>query len=158
MLLRLMLWWLSSISDLVWFVCLGSPPAGSHGQCYKPLARSFKFLVSLLLRLVFSAYLLLIRRPLRLDHNKDLKIRFSYSLVSINFSESNKHFGYIHPVEKRLVVFYAAKNRSLCQSSLLTVSKSRVRKQREIFRIRTSKQWRQMLIPIFLLEPGYLHS
>ena len=106
----------------------------------KPLARSFKFLVSLLLRLFFSAYLLLIRRPLRLDHNKDLKIRFSYSLVSIIFSESNKHFGYINPVETRLVVFYAAKNGLLCQSRLLTVSKSRVRKQREIFRIRTSKE------------------
>ena len=51
----------------------------------KPLARSFKFLVSLLLRLVFSAYLLVIRRPLRLDHNKDLKISCSYSLVSIIF-------------------------------------------------------------------------
>ena len=124
----------------------------------KPLARSFKFLVSLLLRLVFSAYLLVIRRPLRLDHNKDLKIRFSYSLVSIIFSESNKHFGYIHPVETRLVVFYAAKNGLLCQSSLLTVSKSRVRKQREIFRIRTSKEWRQMLIPIVLFRTGYLHS
>ena len=80
-----------------------------------------------------------LRKPIKIDHNKNFITRLRYSPPQIHFSDCNEDFGNNYPFKTTLVVIFTTKNVSPGQCCTFTVFKFVVRKLERSLEYQTSK-------------------